>query len=286
MTVDVLAGPVRRPRNLAAGVVGSIHDDATATALGFRGGTVAGSIHMDQFPPLAVKAFGNGWFEDGSLSLYFRHATTDGEPVRAFMERPPRQRDVQTRAWATTDDDVLVAEGTVARGDPAETSALRSRDLRPVDPAQLRILAGLKPGATLGDVTLTADGDRQRRRIDQGGMTEPLDWYTGPSPWGGPIAAPSAVVDLLYARLLDDAKASMGDHVGLFGAIEIRFRSGPVLLGSRYRVTGEVVAVSQTPKTEVLWFDSGAHDSSGKLVAEMRMMLRQLKQSSPLYQHD
>jgi hypothetical protein len=283
MTVDVLAGPVRKPRNLAAGVVGSIHDDATATALGFRGGTVAGSIHMDQFPPLALRAFGSGWFEDGSLSLYFRHATTDSEPVRAFMEQPPRQHDVQIKAWATTSDDVVVAEGTAGRGHAAETSALHSRDLRPVHPAELRILSGLKPGAVLGDVTLKPDGERQRRRIDQHGMTEPLDWYTGPSPWGGPIAAPSAVVDLLYARLLDDAKASMGDHVGLFGAIEIRFRSGPVLLDSRYRVTGEVVALSQTPKTEVMWFDSRAQDTTGTLVAEMRMMLRQLKHSSPLY---
>ena len=283
MTVDVLAGPVRTPRNLAAGVAGSIHDDATAVALGFRGGTVAGSIHMDQFAPLALRAFGNGWFEDGSLSLYFRHATTDGEPVRAFIEQPLRQRDVQTRAWATTGDDVVVAEGTAGRGNPAETSALRSRDMRLVDPAQLRILAAFKPGVVLGDVTLRPNGERQRQRIDQNGMTEPLDWYTGPSPWGGSIAAPSTVVDLLYARLLDDAKESMGDHVGLFGAIEIRFRSGPVLLDSRYRVTGEVVAVSQTPKTEVMWFDSRAYDQSAELVADMRMMLRQLKQSSSLY---
>jgi acyl dehydratase len=284
MTVDALAGPVRTPRNLAAGVAGSIHDDATATALGFRGGTVAGSIHMDQFPPLALQAFGRGWFEDGSLSLYFRHATTDGEPVRAFIERPSGERDVQTRAWATTTDDVVVAEGTAGRGHPAQTSALRARDLRPVDPAALRILAGVKPGAILGDVRLQPDGERQRRRIAQGGVTEPLDWYTGPSPWGGPIAAPSTVVDLLYARLLDDTKASMGEHVGLFGAIEIRFQTGPVLLDSHYRVTGEVVAVSQTPKTEAMWFDSRAYDASGEVVADMRMMLRQLKLSSPLYQ--
>ena len=81
---DVITGPVRTPRNLAANVTGSIHDDATATALGFRGGTVAGSIHMDQFPPLLLDAFGPRWFETGSLSLYFRTATTDGEPVRAL----------------------------------------------------------------------------------------------------------------------------------------------------------------------------------------------------------
>jgi hypothetical protein len=286
MTIDVLEGPVRTPRNLSAGVAGSIHDDATATALGFRGGTVAGSIHMDQFPPLALRAFGNDWFTDGSLSLYFRYATTDGEPVRAFLESPPRTRDVQTRAWASTPDDVLVAEGTAGSGNPAEPSALRTRDLRPADPAQLRILAGLRAGAVLGDLVMEPDGERQRKRIGQDAMTEPLDWYTGPSPWGGPIAAPSTVVDLLYRRLLDDVKASMGDHVGLFGAIEIRFRSGPVFIDSRYRVTGEVVALSQTPKTEVLWFDSRALGADGAPVAEMRMMLRQLKQSSPRYQAD
>ncbi len=286
MTVDVLAGPIRNPRNLSAGVVGSIHDDTTATALGFRGGTVAGSIHMDQFPPLALRAFGDSWFTDGSLSLYFRYATTDGEPVRAFVEAPHRPHDVQTRAWATTPDDVLVAEGTASCGNPAELSALRSRDLRPVDPAQLRILAGLQPGTVLGDLMMEPDGERQRKRIGQDAMTEPLDWYTGPSPWGGPIAAPSTVVDLLYRKVLDEARASMGDHVGLFGAIEIRFRSGPVFLDSRYRVTGEVVAVSQTPKTEVLWFDSRALGADGTPAAEMRMMLRQLKQSSPRYQAD
>ncbi len=286
MTAGVLAGPVRRPRNLSAGIAGSIHDDRTATTLGFRGGTVAGSVHMDQFPPIALLAFGNEWFRRGSLSLYFRHATLDGEPVRAFIEEPSRQHDVQARAWATTTEDVIVAEGTAGSGSPAEPSALRARDLRPVDPAQLRILKGLRPGAVLGDKVLQPDGERQRQRISQGGMTEPLDSYTGPSPWGGPIAAPSAVVDLLYRKLLDDAKLAMGDHVGLFGAIEIRFLSGPVFLDSRYRVSGEVVALSNTPKTEVLWFDSRALDTDGQLVAEMRMMLRQLKQSSPLYRAD
>jgi hypothetical protein len=44
---DTITGPVRSPRNLAATITGSIHDDATATSLGFRGGTVAGSVHMD-----------------------------------------------------------------------------------------------------------------------------------------------------------------------------------------------------------------------------------------------
>jgi hypothetical protein len=281
---DVITGPVRHPRNRSANATGSIHDDATATALGFRGGTVAGSIHMDQFPPLLLTAFGPQWFETGSLSLYFRNATTDGEPVRALLERPAGEdSDRQVRAWAVTPDDAIVADGTAAAGSPQAQSALRSRDLRPVDSAELRILKALRAGDSLGDCRAAADGTRQRAIIDGGAMTEPLDWYTGPSPWGGPVASPSAVVNLLYSDLLRGIRDSMGEHVGLFGAIEIRFHAGPVFVDHAYRVTGEVVALSQTPKTEVLWFDSRALDDAGTLVAEMRMMLRQMKQSSPLY---
>jgi acyl dehydratase len=287
MTADggVITGPVRRPRNLAAQARGSIHDDETAAALGFRGGTVAGSIHMDQFPPLLLQAFGQRWFETGSLSLYFRHATTDGEPVQALVQRPrSADRDAQVRAWATTADDALVADGTAAAGNPSEPSALHSRDLRPVDPAGLRILRALRPGHVLGDCQVAVDGERQRSVLRQGAMTEPLGWYTGSSPWGGPIASPSAVVGLLYARLVAGIADSMGPHVGLFGAIEIRFHAGPVFLDRTYRVTGEVTALSQTPRTEVLWFDSRALDDAGAPVAGMRMMLRQMKQSSPRYQ--
>ena len=208
---DTITGAVRNPRNLAANIAGSIHDDATAAALGFRGGTVAGSIHMDQFPPLLLEAFGERWFETGSLSLYFRHATTDGEPVQAFLERPDRgESDAQVRAWATTVEDTLVAEGTAGAGNPAAASALYSRDLRPVEPGELRILRSMKPGDVLGDYPrLAVNAERQYSAIRQGAMTEPLDWYTAASPWGGPIASPSAVVGLLYTRLLDGATESM-----------------------------------------------------------------------------
>jgi hypothetical protein len=248
----VIAGPVREPRNRSANVAGSIHDDVTATALGFRGGTVAGSIHMDQFPPLLLEAFGPAWFETGTLSLYFRHATTDGEPVQAFVERPGAGAS-QVRAWMTTPDGTLVAEGTASAGASAAPTALRSRDLRPEDPAGMRILSGLAPGDSLGDLELTAGSAHQQAVISAGAMTEPLDWYTGASPWGGPIASPSAVVSLLYRELLAGARAAMGEHV------------------------------SQTPKTEVLWFDSVARDDAGQPAAAMRMMLRQLKASSPRY---
>src|SRR6202042_1570603 len=109
---QTITGPVREPRNRAAHVTGSIHDDATASKLGFRGGTVAGSVHLDQFPPLLVEAFGPAWFETGRLPLSSRPPPPDGEPVQAFVERPPPgAADAQVRAWMTTPDGTLVADG-------------------------------------------------------------------------------------------------------------------------------------------------------------------------------
>jgi hypothetical protein len=150
-------------------------------------------------------------------------------------------------------------------------------------PADLKILKALKTGDVLGDLRAVVNSERQRSTIADGAMTEPLDWYSGASPWGGPIASPSGVVGLLYTQLVAATSEAMGEHVGLFGAVEIRFRAGPVFLDHDYRVTGEVAAVSQTARTEVLWFDSRALDDRHQPVAEMRMMLRQTKQSSPLY---
>jgi hypothetical protein len=77
-------------------------------------------------------------------------------------------------------------------------------------------------------------------------------------------------------------RGAVGDAVGLFGAIEVAHLEGPLLLGETYRVTAEVVALSESPKTESLWFDSVAWLDE-RPVASQRMMLRFMKASSPLY---
>ena len=88
---------------------------------------------------------------------------------------------------------------------------------------------------------------------------------------------------LLAANRGGDFGPNIGSAVGLFGAIEIRFHAGPVLFGRPYHVEGEVVAVGESPKTEYVWYDTRATHDDGKLVASMRMQLRWMKASSPLY---
>ena len=101
-----LVGELRAPHNSAAQARGSIHDDATASKLGFRGGTVAGSIHMDQFVPLALKLYGDDWWKHGNMSFYFRQATVDREAVRAFA----RAGDPHARLWMENEAGALIAE--------------------------------------------------------------------------------------------------------------------------------------------------------------------------------
>jgi hypothetical protein len=276
-----LESELRAARNGALDQKGSIHDDATAAKLGFRGGTVAGSVHMDQFPPLLLRAFGPGFFETGALSLYFQNATIDRERVRAWAEEPATGV-TQIGVFMKREDGLLVCEGTASLGDHSR-SALRTRDLRGGEPGDLRILAALAPGRELGAEKVRLGPERQAQRIARDLCSGALDWYTGPSPWGGPIAAPSAAVELLWAAPTRALREHTGRAVGLFGAIEVAHHAGPILLDATYTVSARVVAVGQSPKTEYLWFDSLATDERGRDVASMRMLLRFMKASSPRY---
>ncbi|MGH8996247.1 MAG: hypothetical protein ACRDYB_09515 [Acidimicrobiales bacterium] len=291
-----LRGPVRTPRNRASSewqarrgpdaagrpgrAGGNIHDDATAQKLGFRGGTIAGSIHLDQFPPVVIAAFGQRWFEEGSISLQFRNATIDAEPVVA-MVRLPDGPAPQVEARMDRADGMLVADGTAGCGGTEQTY-LDAIDLRPAAPDELRLLAGVRPGSALTGRTFTVDSAAQRERIEQGAITEPLGWYTGPSPWGPPIVNPSAIVQLIRNGR-DDFGPHIADAVGLFSAIELRFHAGPLRCDTEYRVSGEIVSVGASPKTEYVWYDSRATAGTGEVAVSMRMQLRWMKASSPLY---
>jgi len=277
-----LAGPLRKPVNTSRDAKGSIHDDATATRLGFRGGTVAGSIHMELFPPLLRAAWGRRWFERGTLSLYFLNATTDREAVRAFIQEPPAgAADAQVEAWVLRDDGMQVAQGTASVGDPGVPTALQARPLERFEPGELRILAGVQKGHRFAPVDVRCDPAEQERRL--GVTTEPMDWYRGEgSPWGAPPVLIAPLVQMLYAKSLAQVRGGFG-AVGLFGAIEVRNVNGPALVGETYTCTGEVIAVGQSPKTEYLWFETGLDDAGGRRVAEMRMLLRFMKASSGLY---
>jgi len=273
-----LYGGWRRPVNIAAEVRGSIHDDDAAQRLGMRGGTVAGCIHLEQFPPVLLKAFGPRWFEQGTLSVYYTYATRDREEVRVVVGVPPAGiDDAQVEAWMETPDGHTVCRGTASVGQPTGPTALGALEPENAAPDELRILAGLRAGDSLPprDVTITAEEMSQRLNV----ITEPLDWYQGGSPWGSPIATPM----LMFNAMRVDLHLSI-QAVPFQGATELRNVEGPTKVGVPYRAAGELLCVGTSPKTEYYWFDAYLEEvASGRRVAEMRMMRRFMKASSPLY---
>lgn len=277
----VVRGPIRRSINNAINVKGSIHDDATATMLGMRGGTVAGSVHMDLFGPHLLDTFGERWWETGSLSLYFTNATVDREPVRASLQLPvDSAADVQVPVWIDREDGMRVAEGTAAVGRPEAATALLGKPLRTVEPNELRILRNLVPGMAIDPTTAVYSQETLDSLMER--ITEPLEMHRA-SKWGQSVVPLSGYVNVLYSQAISDLRRRITDVVGLFGAIEIRNINGPLLVDMEYRVAGRVVALGQSPKTEYFWYETWADDADGRRVAEHRMQLRFMKASSSLY---
>lgn len=269
-------GGWRRGVNLGTGS-DNIHSDAVAKSVGMRGGAVVGIVHLNLFPPLFLKTFGQRWFEKGTLSIFYTYALVDGEQVRGVMALPPEGAgDVQVEAWAETPEGQTVGKGTASVGEPGEVSHLHSLKMESAKPEELRILAGLKVGDELPsrDVLVTQEAvDAALKTI-----TDTLDWYRGDSPWGGAIAPPSVMFQALALNLAEIPKA-----VQFFGATELRNVNGPIKVGVPYRLTGKVAGVGVGGRTEFYWCDSSLEDVDGKSIAEMRHMYRYMKTSSPLY---
>ena len=276
-----LVSEYRSPKNQHQELDNSIHNDDVAKPLGFRGGTVAGIIHHEQFAPIMLEVFGRRWFEHGSLSLYYTWATTDSEAVRIWIEKPKGDAQEQLQVWMEHENGNKVLEGTVSVGevDPA-TSALAAKLKAHKTGGENRILASMPVGQPF----------TQRRRIsakEQAGrrtvITEDLDWYWDNSPWGGAILTPVTMFSLLDSA--EPLAASLPPNVvGLYGAIEVRVHGGPLFVDKDYDVTACALAIGETPKTEVLWRDAQLVDpDTGTEIASMLMQNRWMKGSSPLW---
>lgn len=267
----ILDGEWRAPTNIAAHAAGSIHDDQTAQALGLRGGTVAGSIHMEQYPPLLLRLFGDDWWRTGGLALWFANATLHGERVRCRAERVDDRR---AAVWMETEAGVRVNEGTASLGaDPDSTVRRRLATLRPAE--DLRLLADVRVGDT-GEASVrvpAADIDAHLPVI-----TEPLAAYSDPTARVVPF---NRLVDAFRAVEPTMVKVR-GAFVGLYGAIEVQHLAGPVLADRDYHVAGRVLALGESPKTETIWYEAELSDDAGP-VARFLHMSRLMKASSPLW---
>jgi hypothetical protein len=267
-------GEFRAPRNMAQEVKGSIHDDATASKLGFRGGTVAGSIHMDQFVPGLLAIYGDAWFEQGSISLYFTQATVDAEKVRATVEPGPER----ARLTMHNEAGALICEGTAALGrDGRSELSGRFEAQTPAEPETLRILKAMRVGDERHDLPVRIEPEALTKALET--LTEPLPAYRDDR-----VLPPSHLVRLAHITRPEVMKDSARPAVGLFGALEVEQLAGPLRAGVDYLARTRVLKFSESPKTENVWYEVVFTDAKdGPDLGRVLYLLRFLKGSSPLW---
>jgi hypothetical protein len=289
----VLSGPLRRPRQMLAeqeyGGHGSIHDDTIAEKLGFRAGPIEGPTHFSQFAPLLAQVWGRDWFERGCLSAHYRNMVVEGEEVRAFVEVPASGA-TRTRAWAEKADGTPVLEASASVGPQDAPSLLDERVAKLHAPQRLVILADLHVGLRgAADERVRMDPDQHMGALypfslaqKLAKITEPSPWYHDPSssPWGRAVI-PMEMISVLAEYTGHQARFPVkGPVVGLFADQEIRLIDGPLFVGEDYVLRREIVALSESKRTESYWTRTRIFDATGtRIIAEMLLNHAVLKES-------
>lgn len=267
----------------------SIHDDSMAEKLGFKAGPIEGPTHFSQFVPLLAHLWGRAWFERGCLSAHYQNMVVEGEEVRAFVALP-REGATLTQAWAQKADGTPVLEASASLGPDSGPTLLDQRlaALRP--PERLVILADLKPGMTgAAEEHVRMDPDQLMGKLypfslnqKLARITENSRWYAdgATTPWGRAIIPLEMVSVLAEYTSAQAAFPVKGPAVGLFADQEIRMIDGPLFVGEDYLIRREIVALSESKRTESYWVRTNIYDTSGKtLKASMLLNHASLKHS-------
>jgi hypothetical protein len=293
-----ICGPLRQPHQMLAtqeyGGHTSIHDDAMAAKLGFAAGPIEGPTHFSQFVPLLAHVFDKAWFERGCFSAHYQNMVVEGEQVRAFLQLPAAGA-TRTRAWAQKADGTEVLEASASIGPDHGPTLLEERMAKLRAPERLLILADLRVGMKgVDDERVRMDADQNMGALYPFSLNQKLEriserstWYSdaAASPWGRAII-PLEMISVLAEYTSPKAKFPVkGPAVGLFADQEIRMIDGPLFVGEEYVIRREIVALSESKRTESYWVKTRIYDARGEqLKAEMLLNHASLKHSFAGYQ--
>jgi hypothetical protein len=291
----ILSGPFRAPKQMLAAQEydghTSIHDNATALKLGFKGATIEGPTHFSQFAPLGVALWGERWLSRGCISAHYRAPVYEGEEVKAFMRRP-ENRGVQSEIWMLRANGDEILRGTASVGPDFPPSALDQRlsTLAPLaDPV---ILADIKIGMRSPRTPVRMDAQQHMGALYPFSLAQKLERITEPSAiyhssdhvWGRPILPVEMVSVLMQYSARENSFKTRGPAVGLFADQEIRLLEGPVLAGEPYEIEREVVGLTGSRRTESVWVRSTLYAAgTQRKVAAMLLNLATMKETYAPY---
>ena len=291
----VIFGPRRAPRQMLAAQEydghTSIHDDATAQKLGFKGATIEGPTHFSQFAPLGFAVWGERWLSRGCISAHYRAPVFEGEEVTAFLRRPA-PHDVQAEIWMLRANGDEILRGTASVGPDFPPSALDTRLStlpRLADPV---ILADVKVGQRSARTAVCMELDQHMGPLYPFSLaqkltriTEPSSFYSGVGGvWRRPIVPLEMISVLMQYSARENGFKTRGPAVGLFADQEIRLLDGPVFVGEPYEIERELVALSGSRRTESMWVRSTLFAAgSDRKIAAMLLNLATMKESYAAY---
>jgi hypothetical protein len=293
---NTLVGPWRAPLQMLAAqhydADGSIHDDATAQKLGFRGGTIEGPTHFSQFAPLAFALWGKRWFSEGCISAHYRNAVYEGERVRATIIQQGADHAAITME---KEDGTEVLRGSASVGSAAPPSALDERIKTLPPPGTLVILRDVRVGLRTPPRRVEMGAEQNmgalypfslQQKLTK--ITEPSLWYeergASSSPFGRPIIPVEMISVLFNYTSKLDVLPVRGRAIGLFADQEIRLIKGPLFVGEPYEIEREVVALSGSKRTESMWIKTSVYTPGSRdVLATMLLNIASLKDSYANY---
>lgn len=286
-------GPLRSPHQMLAeqiyGDHASIHDETVAGDLGLTGAPIEGPTHLSQFDPLLAARWGRRWFERGCISAHFVTMCVEGDEVRASLDT--QASDPTTVAISAQKSDatpVLVGTASIAEDPDTEVRRRLARARPPETPVILEALSVGQRGLDTEPVTMGLDthmGELYpftlREKLEK--ITEPSPWYSGPSPWGGPIIPFEMVSVLTMSTSHRAGFVRREPSVGLFLDLEVRMLDGPLLVDVPYTLEREIVALGESRRTESYWTATTVCSPDGAAVAEVLLHEGVFKESYPDY---
>ena len=172
-------GTFRRLVNSAADRKGSIHDDAEAQKLGFRGGFVPGSVVGTAALPPAWQAFGPKWFEGGWYSFTFVSPVYIDDEVREQATLAGNELAIQVVDRAGR----LCCNGRAGLGSAIPWDA-RADGTHGAE----GVLPGIEIGHRFNPLEFRLDPGLCRATVEAAG--DQTAWFRDGSPWGEPLAPP------------------------------------------------------------------------------------------------
>ncbi len=292
-TPITITGPLRTPVQLLAEQDHdgrkSIHDAATAKGLGLPGAPIEAPTHFSQFDPLAVALWGPAWWERGCISSHFRTMVIEGEEVQASLTTTGPD---MAKIEAHKADGTPVLAGSASVG-PGRT-ALEERMEAMGDPGELFVIDQMHVGMTGDERTAAIPAEEGNGPLYPFSLaeklavvTEPHPWYTAEgaasSPWGRAVL-PMEMLSVLTNKMPPRWPIRQPVN-GLFLDLEVRMLDGPVFVDQEYRLDYEVVALSQSRRTESHWVRTTVRDGD-RPVAAVLLHSGVFKDSYPGYPAD